>query len=30
MYDYVVVDLDKHLDDHVLDVIGAADDSSWS
>ena len=25
MYDYVVVDLDKRLDDHTLDVIGAAD-----
>ena len=25
MYDYVVVDLDKRLDDHMLDVIGAAD-----
>ena len=25
MYDYVIVDLDKRLDDHVLDVIGIAD-----
>ena len=25
MYDYVVVDLDKRLDDHCLDVIAAAD-----
>jgi pilus assembly protein CpaE len=25
MYDYVIVDLDKRLDDHTLDVIGAAD-----
>lgn len=25
MYDYVVVDLDKHLDDNMLDLIGAAD-----
>jgi pilus assembly protein CpaE len=25
MYDYVIVDLDKRLDDHVLDVIGMAD-----
>ena len=25
MYDYVVVDMDKRLDDHMLDVIGAAD-----
>src|SRR4051794_36903310 len=25
MYDYVVVDMDEHLDDHMLDVIGAAD-----
>jgi pilus assembly protein CpaE len=25
IYDYVVVDLDKRLDDHTLDVIGAAD-----
>jgi len=25
MYDYVIVDLDKHLDDHLLDVIGVAD-----
>ena len=25
MYDYVVVDLDERLDDHTLDVIGAAD-----
>jgi pilus assembly protein CpaE len=25
IYDYVVVDLDKRLDDHSLDVIGAAD-----
>ena len=25
MYDYVIVDLDKRLDDHMLDVIGAAD-----
>lgn len=25
LYDYVVVDLDKRLDDHSLDVIGAAD-----
>jgi pilus assembly protein CpaE len=25
VYDYVIVDLDKHLDDHGLDVIGAAD-----
>jgi len=25
MYDYVVVDLDKRLDDHSLDVVGAAD-----
>jgi pilus assembly protein CpaE len=24
-YDYVVVDMDKRLDDHTLDVIGAAD-----
>ena len=24
-YDYVIVDLDKHLDDHTLDVVGAAD-----
>ncbi|CAN5807691.1 response regulator [soil metagenome] len=26
MYDYVVVDLDKRLDDHTLDVISVADD----
>lgn len=25
MYDYVIVDLDKRLDDHALDVIGMAD-----
>ena len=25
MYDYVVVDMDMRLDDHMLDVIGAAD-----
>src|ERR687894_2620606 len=25
MYDYVIVDLDRRLDDHMLDVIGAAD-----
>ena len=25
MYDYVVVDMDKRLDDNTLDVIGAAD-----
>ena len=25
LYDYVIVDLDKRLDDHSLDVIGAAD-----
>ena len=25
MYDYVIVDLDKRLDDHSLDVISAAD-----
>src|SRR3954454_24015294 len=25
MYDYVLVDLDEHLDDHMLDVIGVAD-----
>ena len=25
MYDYVVVDLDERLDDHTLDIIGAAD-----
>jgi pilus assembly protein CpaE len=25
LYDYVVVDMDKQLDDHALDVIGAAD-----
>jgi pilus assembly protein CpaE len=25
MYDYVIVDLDKHLDDHMLDIISAAD-----
>jgi pilus assembly protein CpaE len=25
MYDYVVVDLPQHLDDHTLDVIGASD-----
>ena len=25
MYDYVLVDLDERLDDHTLDVIGAAD-----
>jgi len=25
MYDYVVVDMDDHLDEHMLDVIGAAD-----
>jgi pilus assembly protein CpaE len=25
LYDYVVVDLDKRLDDHSLDIIGAAD-----
>ncbi len=25
VYDYVIVDLDKHLDDHTLDVVGAAD-----
>ncbi len=25
MYDYVVVDMDQQLDDHTLDVIGAAD-----
>jgi pilus assembly protein CpaE len=25
MYDYVVVDMDNRLDDHMLDVIGAAD-----
>ena len=25
MYDYVVVDLDKRLDDHCLDIIAAAD-----
>jgi pilus assembly protein CpaE len=25
LYDYVVVDLDQRLDDHALDVIGAAD-----
>jgi pilus assembly protein CpaE len=25
LYDYVLVDLDKHLDDHTLDVIGMAD-----
>ncbi len=25
MYDYVVVDMDQRLDDHMLDVIGAAD-----
>ncbi len=24
-YDYVIVDMGKHLDDHMLDVIGAAD-----
>jgi pilus assembly protein CpaE len=25
VYDYIVVDLDQHFDDHTLDVIGAAD-----
>jgi len=25
MYDYVIVDLDKHLDDHMLDIVGVAD-----
>jgi pilus assembly protein CpaE len=25
MYDYVIVDLDTHLDDHQLDVVGMAD-----
>lgn len=25
LYDYVIVDLDKRLDDHSLDVVGAAD-----
>lgn len=25
VYDYVIVDMGKHLDDHMLDVIGAAD-----
>jgi len=25
MYDYVIIDLDKHLDDHMLDVVGVAD-----
>ncbi len=25
MYDYVIVDMGKHLDDHMLDVIGTAD-----
>jgi pilus assembly protein CpaE len=25
MYDYVIVDLNTHLDDHVLDVVGTAD-----
>jgi pilus assembly protein CpaE len=25
MYDFVVVDLDKRLDDHTLDIVGAAD-----
>jgi pilus assembly protein CpaE len=25
MYDYVIVDLDKHLDDHQLDIVGMAD-----
>jgi pilus assembly protein CpaE len=25
MYDYVIVDLSTHLDDHVLDVVGTAD-----
>jgi pilus assembly protein CpaE len=25
MYDYVIVDLDKRLDDNILDVVGAAD-----
>ncbi len=25
MYDYVIVDLDNHLDDHQLDIVGMAD-----